>query len=205
MGLELIHGRAGTLFPDPETGREAHALRDEQVRFFQEHGFVEGGSVLSADQIDALRGGLEAIRTGRNPRTDELYEVDEDYRRAPEENLFHFLGAWRIDTAFHDLLWHPAITVKAAQLLGVPRVRFWHDQVFYKPPRHPGAVTWHQDYSAHQQIGMKIRGPFLSVEDPDVFFFTRGRRGRGRSRVLAVGREAHGGRPQASSLSTRKP
>jgi hypothetical protein len=27
---------------------------------------------------------------------------------------------------------------------------------------------------AHQQIGMKIRGPFLSVEDPDVFFFMRG-------------------------------
>jgi hypothetical protein len=27
---------------------------------------------------------------------------------------------------------------------------------------------------AHQQIGMKILGPFLSVEDPDVFFFMRG-------------------------------
>ena len=23
----------------------------------------------------------------------------------------------------------------------------WHDQVFYKPPRHPGVVAWHQDYS----------------------------------------------------------
>lgn len=27
---------------------------------------------------------------------------------------------------------------------------------------------------AHDQIGMKILGPFLSVEDPDVFFFMRG-------------------------------
>jgi hypothetical protein len=27
---------------------------------------------------------------------------------------------------------------------------------------------------AHQAIGMKILGPFLSVEDPDVFFFMRG-------------------------------
>ena len=27
---------------------------------------------------------------------------------------------------------------------------------------------------AHQRIGMKIFGPFLSVEDPDVFFFMRG-------------------------------
>jgi hypothetical protein len=27
---------------------------------------------------------------------------------------------------------------------------------------------------AHQEIGMKLLGPFLSVEDPDTFFFMRG-------------------------------
>jgi NIPSNAP len=27
---------------------------------------------------------------------------------------------------------------------------------------------------AHEEIGMKILGPFLSVEDPEVFFFMRG-------------------------------
>ena len=27
---------------------------------------------------------------------------------------------------------------------------------------------------AHQAIGMKVLGPFLSVEDPDVFFWMRG-------------------------------
>jgi|SRR5690348_3077569 hypothetical protein len=27
---------------------------------------------------------------------------------------------------------------------------------------------------AHHEIGMKILGPFLSVENPDVFFFMRG-------------------------------
>lgn len=27
---------------------------------------------------------------------------------------------------------------------------------------------------AHAEIGMKVLGPFLSVEDPDVFFFMRG-------------------------------
>src|SRR5512135_2381607 len=130
MGLEHLHGRLSALFPDPEKGREAHVLPGEQVRFFHEHGYVRGGRVLEGAQIAALREGLEAIRTGRNPRTDELYEVDEDYRRAPEENVFHFLGAWRIDEAFHDLLWHRAVTAKAAQLLEVARVRFWHDQVF---------------------------------------------------------------------------
>jgi hypothetical protein len=27
---------------------------------------------------------------------------------------------------------------------------------------------------AHLEIGMKILGPFLSIEDPDIFFFMRG-------------------------------
>ena len=31
-----------------------------------------------------------------------------------------------------------------------------------------------QSVPAHRQIGMTIAGPFLSVEDPDTFFFMRG-------------------------------
>jgi ectoine hydroxylase-related dioxygenase (phytanoyl-CoA dioxygenase family) len=143
--LERRHRPVTGLFP--ESTREAYRLSDEQVLFFQENGYLEAGRLLEEAQIDALRAGLEDIRLGRNPRTGELYEIDDDYRRDPDRNVFHFLGAWLIDDAFHDLLWHGAISVKAAQLLGVRRARFWHDQVFYKPPRHPGVVTWHQDYS----------------------------------------------------------
>jgi hypothetical protein len=36
--------------------------------------------------------------------------------------------------------------VPASQLLG-GEVRFWHDQIFYKPAHHGGVVIWHQDYS----------------------------------------------------------
>jgi ectoine hydroxylase-related dioxygenase (phytanoyl-CoA dioxygenase family) len=46
----------------------------------------------------------------------------------------------------HDLLWNPAMTVPASQLLG-GAVRFWHDQLFCKPAHHGGVVAWHQDYS----------------------------------------------------------
>lgn len=36
------------------------------------------------------------------------------------------------------------------------------------------AIFCSQSVPAHTEIGMKILGPFLSVEDPDVFFFMRG-------------------------------
>ena len=144
-----IHKMVGNTFAPLKFPAEADQfkLSDAQVAEYRERGFVRGPRVLDDRQIDVLREGLERIRTGENERLGELYEVDEAWRKAPEQNVFHFLGAWRIDEAFHDIMFHPAIAVPVSQLLDTPRVRFWHDQVFYKPARHPGVVAWHQDYS----------------------------------------------------------
>ena len=45
-----------------------------------------------------------------------------------------------------------------------------------KPGKRPEFLEIFRSRSipAHLEIGMKISGPFLSVEDPDVFFFMRG-------------------------------
>jgi hypothetical protein len=45
-----------------------------------------------------------------------------------------------------------------------------------KPGRRPEFLEIFRSKSipAHKKIGMKILGPFLSVEDPDTFFFMRG-------------------------------
>lgn len=149
VSYRTIHKMAGTLFASlGEVGGAAKfRLTDAQVAEYRERGFVKGPRVLDQRQIEVLRAGLERIRTGENERLPELYEIDDAWKKAPEKSVFHFLGAWRIDEAFHDILFHPAITVPVSQLLDSPRVRFWHDQVFYKPPRHPGVVAWHQDYS----------------------------------------------------------
>jgi len=75
-----------------------------------------------------------------------FYEFNSNESADPAKILFHALGAWRIAPGFHDLLWNPAFCVPAQQLLEGP-VRFWHDQLFYKPAHHGGVVIWHQDYS----------------------------------------------------------
>lgn len=122
-------------------------LSDDQVSSFERDGFVSGIRILDDDQVDLVRERLERLRAKIGSLAPELYEVEAGWTADPEGVVFHFLGAWMVDDVFHDLLWHPAITVPSAQLLGVDTLRFWHDQVFYKPPRHPGLVPWHQDYS----------------------------------------------------------
>ena len=45
-----------------------------------------------------------------------------------------------------------------------------------KPGKRPEFLQIFRSRSmpAHAEIGMKILGPFLSIEDPDAFFFMRG-------------------------------
>ncbi len=56
----------------------------------------------------------------------------------------------------------------ASQLIGGP-VRFWHDQLFCKPPRHGGVVAWHQDYSYWTRTTpMTHLTCFIALDDTDL-------------------------------------
>lgn len=146
--LSERHDLVGELFTLPTTVDEwdRYRLSDEQVRFFHENGYVAGVRVLSDEQVEVLRGELQALFDPQHPANSLFHEYHTNESPDPSRVLFHALGAWRITPGFHDILWHPAFTVAASQLLG-GAVRFWHDQLFCKPAKHGGVVAWHQDYS----------------------------------------------------------
>lgn len=132
--------------PDGQEAWRRFRLSDEQVAFYHEHGYVAGVRLLSESQVARLQEELASFFDPQHPGHELWYEYHSNESTNPETVLFHALGAWRIATGFHDLLWNPAFTVPASQLLG-GAVRFWHDQLFCKPPHHGGVVAWHQDYS----------------------------------------------------------
>ena len=145
----LAHeGPSGTLFPVVRTADDVarYKLTDEQVRQYREHGYLHRVQIFTHEQVERVRDGLEAIVQGRNGREAELISRDQNADPTAVQ-LTYLQGGWMIDEALHDLVFHPSITVKIGQLLGTSRVRFWHDQVFYKPPKVGGNVAWHQDYS----------------------------------------------------------
>ena len=82
-----FRGMAGTLFPALNSKQDAEQYRisESLVNEFHNRGFIKGPRVLNAKQIDALREGLERIRTGENPRLAELYEIDDAWKSAPGE------------------------------------------------------------------------------------------------------------------------
>jgi len=143
-----MHHLPVSTFLGPQLCRDLDSFRlnADQISFFREHGYVSGVRVLTDEQVETLRNELGDLADPKHPGHELFYEYHSNESTNPDHILFHALGAWRIMTGFHDLLWNPAFTIPASQLLGGP-VRFWHDQLFCKPAHHGGAVAWHQDYS----------------------------------------------------------
>lgn len=142
--LSTIHEPITELYERGDTDR--YRLSDEQVAFFHENGYIAGIPVLNDHQVERLRTELEDFFNPSHEGHELWYEYHTNESSDPDSVLFHALGAWRLRPGFHDMLWNPAFTVPASQLLG-GAVRFWHDQLFCKPARHGGVVAWHQDYS----------------------------------------------------------
>src|SRR5205085_3560847 len=146
--LSIYHHPLTDLFQKLSTREdwEQYRLSDEQIEFYLEHGYVSGIRILDEMQVDALRAELTTLADSKHPAHELFYEFHSNESTDPSKILFHALGAWRIARGFHDVLWNPAFTVPASQLLN-GAVRFWHDQLFCKPAHHGGVVAWHQDYS----------------------------------------------------------
>lgn len=144
--LSTIHSPIGEFFGTVSRDDDQSRLTADQVDFFNENGYLAGIPILDDDQIEVLRAALSGLMDADYPDRDLFYEFNSNESADPKRVLFHALGAWRVSTPFHDLLWHPAFLVPASQLLGGP-VRFWHDQLFVKPAHDGGVVIWHQDFS----------------------------------------------------------
>jgi hypothetical protein len=114
---------------------------------FLRDGFVGPIDVLTPGEVERVRAAVAEVIAHLDRLRDRLYEVERAFTERPGEVVCHFLGGWRVDAALRGLVFDPRVTAPCASLLEVDALRFWHDQVFAKPPRHPGVVPWHQDYS----------------------------------------------------------
>ncbi|MEO7922583.1 MAG: phytanoyl-CoA dioxygenase family protein [Chitinophagaceae bacterium] len=147
--LSKVHELIGELFRWPSSKEEwkQYELSDEQVDFFRQNGYLSGVRLLDQIQVETIRKELSEIADPQHPGHSLFYEFHSNESTDPSTILFHALGAWRIGNGLHDVLWNPRFLVAASQLLGNKPVRFWHDQIFWKPPKQGGVVAWHQDYS----------------------------------------------------------
>jgi ectoine hydroxylase-related dioxygenase (phytanoyl-CoA dioxygenase family) len=153
--LSLFHAPVSGLFPWPsnESEWDRYRLTRQQLDFFEQNGYLPNVRLLDEEQMDALRRELAEVMDPRHPGHGLFHEFHSNESTDPDSVVFHALGAWRITPGLHDILWNPAFLMAASQLFGDHAVRFWHDQLFCKPPFNGGVVAWHQDYSYWTRTG----------------------------------------------------
>lgn len=153
--LSQKHSLVSDFLSQPSTKEEweKYKLSDQQLKFFDEYGYISNIKLLEEWQVDKLNEELAEITDPKHPANELFYEFHSNESSDTNSVLFHALGAWRITEGFHDIIWNPAFVMPASQLLGNRAVRFWHDQLFCKPAHHGGVVAWHQDYSYWTRTG----------------------------------------------------
>ncbi|WAR04297.1 hypothetical protein MAR_019666 [Mya arenaria] len=152
-------------------------LSEAQIDQFWRDGFLLNIPVLSHEQCDKVLDDYKYfLGQESHPGMKMLYEYHSNQSGDPNNVLMHALGHWRLTKHFHDLIYLPQVVVPSSQLLEQGRmssVRFWHDQLFAKPPKHGGNVAW-SDSSRRAAVlnyfkdgGEKMEGQFFPlVFDP---------------------------------------
>ena len=94
------------MFTQPANVEEWDRYRftDEQVAFYNEHGYLAGIRLLDEAQIEQLRAELDQLLDPENDARHLCYEYHSNEATDPATILFHALGAWRAAPGFHDLL-----------------------------------------------------------------------------------------------------
>jgi ectoine hydroxylase-related dioxygenase (phytanoyl-CoA dioxygenase family) len=133
-------------------------LNQEEVERFHRDGYLKFRRVISDQQIERLRGELDRIIA-------EELERDSDEGRPPEFRYGHdrkgqdrvtsgrdaraihqYVNIWKVSPAYEETIHNPCISGAIRDLMGVERVRLWHDQVISKPPADNKKFAFHHDF-----------------------------------------------------------
>ncbi|WP_419803358.1 phytanoyl-CoA dioxygenase family protein [Mucilaginibacter sp.] len=148
-----------------------HQLSEEQIRYYQENGFVVIENFLSADELEHWRTTVtNAIKEraglkmpGKNIKLGEDDGINED--AAYYSKVFdQMLNLWQTDAGMKELMCDPRIGEMTAKLAGVDGIRIWHDQALFKRPW-ANPTAWHLDTPFWSFADRKALSIWIALDD----------------------------------------
>jgi len=107
---------------------QADIVSAEQIDSFRREGFVVIPGLLTDAELDRFGAAVDRAVADRG-RNDTRALAD----KSPYEQSFtQCINLWEDHADVIPLTFHPKISEAAATLIGVPRLRLWHDQALYK-------------------------------------------------------------------------
>jgi len=116
-----------------------YELSDEAIKTYRRDGFVILRGVCTPSEVAAYRAAIADAVRRMNNETRPMEERD-TYGKA----FLQIMNLWEFDEAVRQFTLSPRFAKIAADLMGVPSVRLYHDQALFKEAG-GGPTPWHQD------------------------------------------------------------
>lgn len=116
-----------------------YSLSQAHIDHFREKGYARVDGLLSPEEVAVYRGVILEAAMKHNRETRPLEERD-TYGKA----FLQVMNLWTVEEQVKQYVLSRRFAKVAADLLGVPSVRLYHDQALFKEPG-GGHTPWHQD------------------------------------------------------------
>ncbi len=120
-------------------------LNKEQIDFFHTNGFVNGGKVLSDNEVDILRSEIDRVIKNQDDSSIPQPVLLRNLSGNDNAPVWQIVNIWEASESFKHLMSREYIVEGLAQLTNAKTLRIWHDQIQYKPAQIGGVNMWHQD------------------------------------------------------------
>jgi phytanoyl-CoA hydroxylase len=140
-------------------------IRERDVAYYREHGYLVVPDVLEAATVDELRREMAAILDGAREVADhtEVYDLEPGHRpEAPR--VRRIKTPHRFFPCFGRLVRHPRLVSLLQTLLG-PGVRLHGSKINLKSPRYGSPVEWHQDWAFYPHTNDDLLAVGVMLDD----------------------------------------
>lgn len=139
--------------------RAAACVPAEAVEAFRRDGAVCIRGLLTAQQVDRLRDGIDANLAHPSPRAKVASRPDD-----PGHFVEDFC-CWQDNAAYRDVIFGSALAAAAGRLTGSRTIRLYHDHMLTKEPGTQARTPWHQDQPYYNVEG-RLNCSFWIPVDP---------------------------------------
>ncbi|MGH1360364.1 MAG: phytanoyl-CoA dioxygenase family protein [Burkholderiaceae bacterium] len=142
-------------------------ISPEQVKTYQERGYLVVPDVLSAQELAALRAELAEVVAGAATVTenDDVYDL-EDSHRPDAPRVRRIKAPHAVMSSVASLVRHPALTEILTRLIG-PGIRFQTSKLNMKSAGDGAAVEWHQDWAFYPHTNDDLLAVGIMLDDVD--------------------------------------
>jgi ectoine hydroxylase-related dioxygenase (phytanoyl-CoA dioxygenase family) len=131
---------------------------DDEINSFQRDGAVCLRQLLSADEIDTLRKGIELNLSNLSSRAKVASRSDD-----PGFFVEDFC-TWQNNPFYQNIIFDTQLGAVAAQLMQSQGVRLYHDHLLVKEPGTRQVTPWHQDQPYYNVAGQQNCSFWIPVD-----------------------------------------